>query len=466
MITARQAHDNSVKRRPASSSIGKVDIQDLAFLNELSPGENDYTSQYLHFDPYLRYIEDVKLYDLTDLAKSVRCDVSGWKDSEYEDAAKAIIEYIFKDVPNKSDYNCTKQDQFCIKGESADCLPRLFISQKNRGDISFCKINPSKSMIVHVEVHSSPFASTIKKCILGLVELLRLLKAHGCSAPKLTAFAFPRFGVKTCVVSVSMEYYPTEFSFDYQLTCLDPYKVKEEMLNAFSENLKVISSLGTFNEEAKSYQVYLTDDNLGQGTFGMSPKQMKCSYGLLIESKKDGVSYCYKKPTYKTQTTNLFFVKENQCNNNQILHMVTYSFLNSSRFFLYKKLHYDPLQDDEAVRCLKDLVEKVKEAVEELNGLGLQHNDLRLPNICFNEQFTLVLIDLDLATNKRPGANEDLKRFGREVEGILGERGVDLCNDKFVVTLKKGKFDEDAMSTSIVAYFNKQTIRDVLSKRQ
>lgn len=36
---------------------------------------------------------------------------------------------------------------------------------------------------------------------------------------------------------------------------------------------------------------------------------------------------------------------------------------------------------------------KVKEVLDKLHDIGLSHNDARLPNICFNTNFEVILID-------------------------------------------------------------------------
>ncbi len=40
-----------------------------------------------------------------------------------------------------------------------------------------------------------------------------------------------------------------------------------------------------------------------------------------------------------------------------------------------------------------------KVALDELHAIGLLHNDVRLPNICFNEQFEPALVDIDRCWN-------------------------------------------------------------------
>ena len=64
-------------------------------------------------------------------------------------------------------------------------------------------------------------------------------------------------------------------------------------------------------------------------------------------------------------------------------------------FFKYEAVHYDPLDEDEALSCLFSLVKEVATTIEALHRLGFAHQDVRLPNICFSSQFKPVLIDID-----------------------------------------------------------------------
>ena len=45
---------------------------------------------------------------------------------------------------------------------------------------------------------------------------------------------------------------------------------------------------------------------------------------------------------------------------------------------------------------LKEFVKSLMEALKELHGLGQAHYDVLLPNICFNEIYEAVLIDVDM----------------------------------------------------------------------
>ena len=60
-----------------------------------------------------------------------------------------------------------------------------------------------------------------------------------------------------------------------------------------------------------------------------------------------------------------------------------------------KYAFYSPLSVSEAKYCLWSLIAGIREALDELHSFGLSHNDVRLPNICFNSSYQVVLIDMD-----------------------------------------------------------------------
>ena len=67
------------------------------------------------------------------------------------------------------------------------------------------------------------------------------------------------------------------------------------------------------------------------------------------------------------------------------------------QFQLFKHLRR-PLIRDEAKRCLIDLIQQIKSAMLELHGyIGFPtaHMDLHLPNVCFTNDYSVTLIDLD-----------------------------------------------------------------------
>lgn len=63
--------------------------------------------------------------------------------------------------------------------------------------------------------------------------------------------------------------------------------------------------------------------------------------------------------------------------------------------YCYAAVKYSPLSRLDAIKCLQDLVKGLKVALDELHALKMSHNDVRLPNICFNSNFDPVFIDVD-----------------------------------------------------------------------
>ena len=70
----------------------------------------------------------------------------------------------------------------------------------------------------------------------------------------------------------------------------------------------------------------------------------------------------------------------------------------------------EPLHRDQAARCLDEMVLNIASALISLHGAKLAHLDLRLENICFNSDGSVVLIDLDRYENSEDEARMVYKR--------------------------------------------------------
>ena len=73
--------------------------------------------------------------------------------------------------------------------------------------------------LILVEVHSSPFATTVKKTILGVTDQLRLYRTYDASITRCVGFAFPKKDFKQCVVIVSVTW--EKLCFRYTLTPIE-----------------------------------------------------------------------------------------------------------------------------------------------------------------------------------------------------------------------------------------------------
>ena len=120
---------------------------------------------------------------------------------------------------------------------------------------------------------------------------------------------------------------------------------------------------------------------------------------------------------------------------NPLAHVIFPQVIEPSRFWkvAYEKVCFSPLTMDEARLCLKAFVKSVTMALEELHNNSLAHNDLRLPNICFNSRFEAVIIDIDMCASSGLDTNvsaesclyqiptECLKQF-KEVDLPYGQK--------------------------------------------
>ena len=136
----------------------------------------------------------------------------------------------------------------------------------------------------------------------------------------------------------------------------------------------------------------------------------------------------------------------------------------------YTKVKYDPLTYKEAKECLHELICKVVNVSLQLNKEGIQHKDLRLPNICFDENYNLILIDLDRSYRIPPEKAEEinkinkseLKKFATDL--IKNLKDEDLRCDEFISKFCKGIFDERLLQSSLIMRFQK-SVKDVISQR-
>ena len=68
----------------------------------------------------------------------------------------------------------------------------------------------------------------------------------------------------------------------------------------------------------------------------------------------------------------------------------------------YNYVPYHCFSKEEARLCFKEFILCVKAALDELHGMNIAHNDVRMENILFSSNFTPVFIDVDRASPSDP----------------------------------------------------------------
>ena len=268
----------------------------------------------------------------------------------------------------------------------------LYVTTDQRPDLTVSRETDNLPLIL-VEVHSSPFAATVNKTILGVTDQLRLYRTYDASITRCVGFAFPKKDVKQCVVIVSVTW--EKLCFRYTLT---PIKEIESVRGTIERELCAATKSApspSLNQELR-FLVPLSHEELGvfgDGANG-SPVQLRSRASILV---RHGMDY-FKSPAMLEEDNKL---------KRLILKVIPRALptiklqlveVEDMDYYKYRGIPNDPLTHPEAQSCLYDLVPKLVQVIESFHQNGWAHQDIRLENICFDEDCMPVFIDLDRCT--------------------------------------------------------------------
>ena len=203
------------------------------------------------------------------------------------------------------------------------------------------------------------------------------------------------------------------FTADFHL--IDPLKFPEQLSKAIQNNLKMLNTCQKYciNEDAENFVVSLSDEELS--VFGSNPKQCASAYAVLCEAENHNVVECFKKPVLNSSILQLQYIT---APSKYRIHYECHD--RFKKIFKYRKVKYDHLTYKEAKECLHDLLGKVVLTSQQVNKEGIVYHDLRLPNMCFDEKYNLILIDLDFSVHRLPEEAEkmniiELQTFAKDL---------------------------------------------------
>ena len=164
------------------------------------------------------------------------------------------------------------------------------------------------------------------------------------------------------------------------------------------ERLEAVSSFAVLNNTQMSLdRVLMKVSTADLEKFnGINPKQIP-SQGAIMVSCGDSI---FKRPLWNLHVAVLnrvaakFFWK--RPSQNAITVQIQPAIISETYFFKYERVHYDPMTVEEAKKCLHHFFCEVYSVIGQLHDTDkLAHRDIRFDNICFNQQFKPILIDLD-----------------------------------------------------------------------
>ena len=126
------------------------------------------------------------------------------------------------------------------------------------------------------------------------------------------------------------------------------------------------------------------------GVFGEGFTQQRSRTSILVKSDAHYIKY----PLLVSEAMNLWNFCSDRVKSKYIILPEMKKF-NGKQYFQCDIVPHSPLTRSEAKRCLYDLVQKAHTAIQALHHLGWSHQDVRLPNICFDDEYNAVLVDVD-----------------------------------------------------------------------
>ena len=322
----------------------------------------------------------MKLYDLLELLPELLPKGVAKSSSSSEDLCSLFFQE--KVVKGMEEVKITVRK----KVVGFEKLYPLYVTTDQRPDLTVSRETDNLPLIL-VEVRSSPFAATVNKTILGVTDQLRLYRTYDASITRCVGFAFPKKDLKQCVVIVSVTW--EKLCFRYTLT---PIEKIESVRSTIERELCAATESApspSLNQELR-FLVPLSQEDLGlfgDGANG-SPVQLPSIASILV---RHGMDY-FKSPADESHKLLEMILHIPRALPTIKLHLVM---VGDNGFFKYRGIPNDSLTRPEAQSCLYDLVPKLVQVIESFHQNGWAHQDIRLENICFDEDCMPVFIDLD-----------------------------------------------------------------------
>lgn len=308
---------------------------------------------------------------------------------------KAYIDSIIRSLPGTLTANITTVADTEIKAFKK--LSTSVYSSRQKPDIAILASNEHVILLFEIESCSSrtSFQNTIRKTILGVIDSIHHFKGLGLhSISEWTGFTFPKFSKLGSVVKVDVKFDLFTFKFLYTLSHISKGKVREEVIDIFKKNLASFKRIRRVKEieSSKDYYIQLSEEELGHFGSKLNEEnvcQLKSVQSILLK----GHCTMYKFPVLLSDSTTLLmmslFIKNPAGNVIELNEETVYDCYN------YTYIPWQPLSEEETQSCLGDFVSRVSQKIEFLHAQQVAHLDIRINNICFNNDCEPILIDLD-----------------------------------------------------------------------
>lgn len=336
------------------------------------------------------------LYTLESIVRRLELDLTYLKSeiikergsvNHLSDIAGKCVKEIIREYPNAVIEIDTE-----IAGVSQ--LSEIHASSHQRPDVTVYEDSFKKKVLLIFDIQSSLMEFTEQKAVLGAANLIRLLRSSKEDFNTATVFTLPNLSEKSCIVEINVRW--EKYQFIYTLTC----------------HKDVNEGIGRMRTFLRNYQQFIPSIPRNVAPFYITLASSECR--CLCSSSDSCI---------QLRSTSHIIV---ECCNSHFIHKIIYDPVEEKTHFhvirnltpmdhvitpeifrnrelgnalltvyKYQKVRYSPLSAEKARMCLQGLVTSFKVALDELHALQTSHNDARLPNVCFNDKYEAVIIDVD-----------------------------------------------------------------------
>lgn len=318
-------------------------------------------------------------------------------------APKVINDHL---VSKCIDYLCTQVGIDCttVVNNEVPCLSGLspiLCSTHIRPDVM--ARNSHHQYGLYAEVLSSPMIKTEYKALLVGINVLRLLQCNDNTIYDIDVFVFPKRDVSRFIGKIHLSWDGLQVTVCYKI-----YDTIQEGLDAVVVSAR--NNWHVLNRPILKDYLFLLSKSHYQKLCAKCVAKLSLNTSLNVLKQYKSQTHIILLCTNGTVIKLIYSFDEKLAyldgtipNDDGVMtHLIKWKLCSIPAKIMavcYKKVFYDPLSTAEAGQCLKDFVEKTARALNHIHSsLGRAHNDVRLPNICFNENFEVIFIDLERVT--------------------------------------------------------------------
>ena len=377
-------------------------------------------------------------------------------------------------------------------------IPGLVIKSIFRPDIIV--YYKGEYLVLLADVQSSPMFKTERRVILHATYMIRFLRSSDVKVKKVAAFALPNTQMDSgaCIVKVEVEWKSLRFHYRLQR-----YQGVSAGIEAIIEVLRhQCGRLPKIPSEPYNSLIRLSPECCELICSDRNGTQLKSPLHIMVRHQ----GYIYKVLYDRQEGDNHDLLRDEigtaYLENVIVPEKVKVPGIRDLYVYRYQIVDHSPMTVEEAHKCLYYLVIGIHKALSQLHSFGLCHNDVRLPNLCFNSSYEVVLIDLDrcalgtarptsfgkscmydmgrVKLDQNPSRQFDFFQLGVLVAWILdtpadgdyhGRKIEDIksrfCDDCFMEKLlNELEFNKEALENSILnKEEHRQSIQVVLERR-